>query len=399
MFPGTFNSPESVAAYKRFVAEFAVSPVSAAPIKGEVTIDYVLAAYLDRARQEYLSDGQPTDEIRHIETVIRAVHEVYGTTPAERFGPRELKAVRQTFIARRWCRKTVNAQTNRVRRIFKWAVSEEMVPPSVYHGLQCVDGLGVGSKEARDHDPVRPVDTQTIAATLPYLNRHVAGLIRFMSYTGCRPSEAARVRRTDIDMKEDTWEYRPPRHKTAWKGGKRVILIGPKGQELLRGFFTPDADDYLFSPIHATEECRALRAAGRKTPRYPSHMKRNQEKRVTKRKRTPTGFYRRQAILTAVARACDRAFPAPAPFGRMPGETVRAWRARMSDADRAAFARWRREHRWHPYQIRHTFATDVAREHDIEAAGIVLGHAKLDVTQFYVEKDMKKARAIIAAIG
>ena len=44
------------------------------------------------------------------------------------------------------------------------------------------------------------------------------------------------------------WLYTPRTHKTAWKGKGRVVAIGPKGQELLNGFFTDNPDDYLFSP-------------------------------------------------------------------------------------------------------------------------------------------------------
>jgi integrase len=43
---------------------------------------------------------------------------------------------------------------------------------------------------------------------------------------------------------------------------------------------------------------------------------------------------------------------------------------------------------WHPNQIRHTYATEVRREHGLEAAQILLGHTYADVTQVYAERDL-----------
>ena len=50
----------------------------------------------------------------------------------------------------------VNARVNRIRRIFKWAVSEEVVPPSVIEGLRAVEGLRRGCSNVREAEPVGP---------------------------------------------------------------------------------------------------------------------------------------------------------------------------------------------------------------------------------------------------
>jgi integrase len=54
---------------------------------------------------------------------------------------------------------------------------------------------------------------------------------------------------------------------------------------------------------------------------------------------------------------------------------------------------------WHPNQIRHTYATEVRREHGLEAAQILLGHSHADVTQIYADRDMTKAQEIARRIG
>lgn len=52
---------------------------------------------------------------------------------------------------------------------------------------------------------------------------------------------------------------------------------------MLREFFTADLTDYLFSPARAVEEILAARSEARKTPRFPSHIRRNAAKRVKPR--------------------------------------------------------------------------------------------------------------------
>src|SRR5205823_5976804 len=103
----------------------------------------------------------------------------------------------------------------RVKRVFKWAVAEELVPPSVHQALAAVTGLQRGRTPARESEPVSPVDDARVTAVLPFLNRHVRGLIEFQRLTGCRPGEACQVRQCDIDTSGPVWFFRPVQHKTA----------------------------------------------------------------------------------------------------------------------------------------------------------------------------------------
>jgi hypothetical protein len=45
------------------------------------------------------------------------------------------------------------------------------------------------------------------------------------------------------------------------------------------------------------------------------------------------------------------------------------------------------------------FGTEVRKAHGLEAAQVMLGHAKADVTQFYAERDEALALKIAAKIG
>ncbi|HEY1189474.1 MAG TPA: site-specific integrase [Gemmata sp.] len=54
---------------------------------------------------------------------------------------------------------------------------------------------------------------------------------------------------------------------------------------------------------------------------------------------------------------------------------------------------------WHPNQLRHSFGTWVRREHGLEAAQVLLGHSRADVTQVYAELNEALAAEIAKKIG
>jgi integrase len=400
---GRCNSPESRQAHARVCAELAVSPApSLAPRPAPAaTVDEVLLAFWRHAEQHYRRpDGSTTDTLTEYRAAFRPLRELYGTSPAAEFAPLALKAVRQRMVESGVCRSVVNSRVGKLKRVFKWAVAEELLPVATYQALATVAGLQKGRTGVRDHDPVGPIDDAVVDAVLPFLNRHVRGLVEFQRLTGCRPGEACRVRRCDINMGGAVWIYTPEYHKNTHKGKARPIPVGPKAQALLREFFTPNIEDYLFSPRRGVEEFNAAKSAGRKTPRYSSHVRRNARKRVgARRKRPPAERYNRRSSVTAVDRACDRAFPPSGDLARRAGEWVTKWRARLTAEQRDEVKEWQKAHRWSPNQLRHTFATRVRKEHGLEAAQVLLGHSRADTTQVYAERNLTLAVEVAAEVG
>ena len=62
-------------------------------------------------------------------------------------------------------------------------------------------------------------------------------------------------------------------------------------------------------------------------------------------------------------------------------------------------AAWRKDHRWHPHQLRHNAATELRREFGLEAARIILGHHSVAITEVYAEKDEQQALEAMAKVG
>ncbi|MEZ6121348.1 MAG: hypothetical protein R3C28_33000 [Pirellulaceae bacterium] len=49
--------------------------------------------------------------------------------------------------------------------------------------------------------------------------------------------------------------------------------------------------------------------------------------------------------------------------------------------------------------LRHSVATEVRRQFGVEGAQVILGHSSADVTQVYVERDLKLAEGIARKLG
>jgi len=130
--------------YDRLVAEWLANgrELPPDPMEGPgLTVTEVMLRYWNFADGYYQWDGKPSPEWYHIRTALKVVRRLYGRTPAAEFGPLALKACRQEFLNRKQNRRTINQNVGRVKRMFRWAVENELVPPGLYHGLQAVAGF------------------------------------------------------------------------------------------------------------------------------------------------------------------------------------------------------------------------------------------------------------------
>jgi integrase len=287
--------------------------------------------------------------------------------------------------------------------VFRWAAAKKLVPLSVHESLATVEGLRAGRSAARETPPVRPVAEDVVEATLPHMRPQVAAMVRLQLLTGMRPGEVVVMRGLDLEMTGKVWVYRPGsdqgahgKHKTAHRGQDRVILIGPRAQEVLRPWLRLSLQEYLFQPREAMEQYRAELRRERKTPLTPSQTNRRPKKNP---RRAPSDHYRVSSFDHAVMDACDAAFPPPEPLARLEGEMKQTWLARIGPERLSEVKRWRKEHRWHPNQLRHTKATELRREAGLDAARVVLGHRSPQVTEVYAELDTARAAELMARLG
>lgn len=394
---GQYDTPESRERYHRFIAEWEAGGRSLPVEADDITVVEVANEFLKWARGYYVMGGKPTAEPRNIALALRPLKKLYGRSPASKFGPRALKAVRTRMVESDWSRKHINRQIGIIKRMFKWAVAEEMVPPSLYHSLQAVMGLKRGRCGARETLPIPPAPVELIEPTKCRASRQIAAMIELQSFTGARPGEIVIIRPCDIDRSGPVWRYTPADHKTKYLGHDRVIFIGPKGQKVLEPFLLRPSTTYCFSPIDAEQDRRALLSERRVTPL--SCGNRPGTNRLAAPKRPPGEHYTTESYGRAVRRACEKAFPLPEPLAKRDDETQKEYDVRLSDEQKAELKAWRREHHWYPNQLRHTYATRVRKQFGLEAAQVLLGHSSADVTQIYAERDMDRAATVAAKIG
>ena len=360
---GPHGSTASRVEYDRLTAEWLQNGRSLPPAeRSDTTVVEVIAAYVKFAKAYYVKNGRPTREATLIRDTMRFVRDRYGRIPTVDFGPLALKAVRQRMIEADHSRGYINKNIDRIRRMFRWASSEELVPASVPQALATVAGLRKGRTEARETVPVGPVEDSMIDTALPHLSSIVADMVRFQRLTGCRPAEVCIMRPLDVDTSSEVWSYRPESHKTEHHGRERVIFIGPKAQDVLRSYLLRDKANCCFVPAESEQKRSAKRRENRRSPMTPSQSKRLPKKNGRRR---PGTHYDVASYRRAIHRACDRA----------------------------------QIERWSPNRLRHTAATEIRQRFGLEAAQVTLGHSRADVTQIYAERDMAKAAAVMAELG
>lgn len=361
---GKHNTAASREQYRRWIVEYLQNGgAGGVDRQQEITVVEVLAAYVRFAKGYYRKNGKPTREYEKVVEVSGYIKRLYSRSRAVEFGPLALKAVRQQMLEADLSRGVINKHCQVVRRIFKWAAAEELVPASIHQALMTVDGLRKGRTTARETLPVMSVDDATVAATLEYLPEVVADMVRLQRASGMRPMEVCLVRPCDIDRSKEVWLYRPESHKTEHHGRERVVPIGPKAQEVLLKYLARDSMAYCFRPCESEAKRLALRAANRIVPlscgnRTGSNRKRRPKKSAGDKYSTVT--YRR-----AIHRACKKA----------------------------------KVENWAPNRLRHTVGTKVRKAFGLEASQVILGHSNANVTQVYAERDLAKAVEVARRIG
>jgi integrase len=382
---GVYGSPESHRAHERIISQWraawglGIDPEagSAAP-PGSLTVEEVAARYWLHAEKRYPKrPGQDHGEIDNIRYALRALRRLYGPLPVEEFGPKNLKLLRQSLASGGWLtdtetkvrenrgkplgmgRKALNQRVDHVRRMFRWAVGDELIPSELADRLDHVAPLTAGEHGVRETDDVPPVPEDDLAKTLPELPRILRAMVEVQLLTGARPGEITRLRPCDlirsgeIDLGKgirtkvgQCWAVVPKQHKTAWRSHKRIILIGPQAQQILAPFLKErPAEVPLFSPAEASAD------------RGVKHKPR--------RKRPPGSQYGVRSYNRAVGRACKRA-----------GVPV-----------------------WHVNQLRHNAGTRLVEQFGWAIAQVVLGHSCERMTRVYALEDLKKAADALGKAG
>lgn len=410
---GIYDTAESREMYHRVIAAWEANDrrfpnmpsADSAAKNDDSTSVVVLLSGFHRWAKQYYDPG----ELRSCEMVIRLLRKYYGRTPAADFGPNKLRVVRDEMVRgdgsnrRPWSRKYTKQQVQRVRRMFKWGAARELVPASVYQTLATVEPLKAGRGAAAERPRVTPASTEMVDAVLPFLNRQVGALVQLQLLTGARAGELVGLRPCDveIDDKTDVWTFRPQSHKTSHRGIERVIYLGPRAQEILKPFMADrELTVPLFSPMEAETARRKVMHQRRQTPLSCGNRP-GTNRRIDVFEKNIGSQYTTDSYRKAIWYSCDKAFPPPPPLARDAGETLDGWNERLTrDGLRGELNKWRRTHRFHPHQLRHSAATSMRQQSGLEAAQLMLGHSSAAISDaVYAERDWTKIIEVVRRVG
>jgi integrase len=347
-----------------------------APVADGITVAAVAIKYLDHCETYYRTpEGRTTSSVDGVGMALRALFP-FSDTPAAAFGPRAMKTMRDALVREGRPRVTCNRVVKTVRRMFKWAASEELVPAEVWHALEAVSPLQKGRTEAAELPPVEEVPEEVVRETLAHLPKVVADMVWFQRWTGTRPGEVCSLRPCDIDRSGDVWIYTPKSHKLSWRedAEPRRITVGAEGQKVILPYLLRAGTAHCFSPRDSEHDRNSERRRARVSPMTPSQLARR--KGGGRRQRPPGDRYTTASYRRAITRAV---------------EAANKKRERNGIAERLP--------NWAPNQLRHLRAGEVKERFGIEAASAVLGHANIRTTEIYADRKLKIAADVARQIG
>jgi integrase len=409
---GEFGSSKSKIEYNRVIAEWMARNCLPEPAIAEpdvLTIGELIVRFWQGKVVTYYrhADGSPTSEQENYKQCLRTLRQLYEDLPVAQFDSLRLEAwlgdvtrptrtiidsiTGQSREVQGWSRNNANKHLSRIKSVFKWGVRKKLVGAAQYGELTTVEGLEFGRSDARETEPIRQVAPEFVEAVIPFLSDQVAAIARLQILCGARPGELCSMTTAEIQTTgivdpgsgKSIWMFRPTHHKTQHRGHVREIPLGPQCQEILRPFLKADLGACLFSPAEAEADRLAALHAARTTPMKYGNVPGSN--RVESPQHKPGNQYTVAAYRRAIQRGCEKAFPPP--------EHLHA------PEQRKELAQWRRDHRWHPHQARHTAGTLARATFGPEGAQVMLGHKHVKTTEIYAERDMALAVRVAAKIG
>jgi integrase len=259
---GKYDSKCSRQKYAELITDLLGANAEASELKSptDLTLTELMAAYLGHVDEYY---GYKSAMWYHVRSFMKVLRRHFGDLLAKEFKAKRLKLLRKHFMDEDWTRPYINEHVARVKRMFLWATSDEMVPTDVYTSLRSVQPLRAGKCDCREPEPVELVEDDVVEATLPCLSPLVAAMVQVQRLCGCRPGELTRLRKGDIDRSGDVWVATLKEHKTAHRGKQRSIYFGPLSQTLLLAYLACGDEDRVF-PIRRDSYATAIRRAAKK---------------------------------------------------------------------------------------------------------------------------------------
>lgn len=233
IYLGKYGTPESRTRHRNIVAA-AQARSEALDLMRPLSVGELCERFVLAMQQEH---GQRSWQDIEARAVALTVCEKFAGLEAATFGPKALQDIQQAMLKQdRLTRYGINRRKQHIVAMFKWAVSQELVQPSVWHALQAVKAIRRG--RGRDNPPRVPADPAAVDAVVAKLqadgNTGAARCVRFMRATGCRPAEAYGATPADLRLSDPLPTYAVREHKNTHRGMERIVPLNAAAVAVVR---------------------------------------------------------------------------------------------------------------------------------------------------------------------
>lgn len=283
---GKYGSPEAAAAYARLLSSLADGSVPGAYREIQsLTVAQVVADWQARVLPTYHPKG---GEDYAFPRAVKPLLELFASLPARDLDAPRLDRVRQQMIALGWCASHINRQILRIKGVWRWAELQGHVPHGSWAHLRTLPSLGRNNHAVRHTSAVKPCDWETVRAVLPFCPPMPKRMLLLQWWSGMRSGEVCGMRVAEIDQAGLMWLYKPEKHKNAWRGQPRVVVLGKKCRALLYKLL-PLAEEWVFlsrlrRPYSTVSYARAILVASRQAgvSLHPYQCRHAYKQRVTR---------------------------------------------------------------------------------------------------------------------
>lgn len=267
IYLGKHGSAESETNYRRVVRNIVTlgEPEVQAT---EMTVRFLADRFMVHTKESFPPESREPIAYQRAMDLLK---EAMGDAGIESVTPAKFVAMRDSWAKRGAGVRTVNKHHNQVIAAFKWGVTVEIVPSSVWYALQAVPRLKPNRSAAKAPRVVCPVTWDQIEAIREKVRPQVWAMLQVHWLTGMRSGELLAM--TPGQIRDGV--YRPARHKNAWRGHVREIPLGPKAIEVLAPWVEgKGADEPIFPGYTSQSYGKSVRRAchNAKVPHWHPHQ-------------------------------------------------------------------------------------------------------------------------------
>jgi len=161
---GKFGSKDSHQKYAEIISQWQSEQTSAFK---DLKVRQLTVFYWRHAKAYYVKNGQPSGHLHIVKNALKYLNAECRDLLAVEFGPKRLIRFRDSLIGRGHSRKYINDLLSVVKRMYRWALEEELVQG--VPNIQAVLARGVGwvkkgRTKAKEPPPVKPAPDAAVDA-------------------------------------------------------------------------------------------------------------------------------------------------------------------------------------------------------------------------------------------